>query len=255
MPHIIVTGDTHGDFTRFSNRNWPLAKELTRDDIVVVTGDFGGVWDDSRRERYWLDWLERRPFTTLFVDGNHENFDMLATYPQEYWRGGETDVIRPHVRHLRRGYVFDLYGLKCFVMGGASSHDIQDGILDPDDPDFKQEYRALKRSHARFRVQGVDWWPQEMPSQEEYDRAVRNLDKHGWNVDLVLTHCGPTGVIQRIDPRFKPDPLTDFLEQVNRRLRFRTWYFGHYHTDHYHADLTADRAYHCQYDGMTVIDV
>ena len=34
-------------------------------------------------ERHWLDWLEAKPFTTLFVSGNHENFGMLTDFLEE----------------------------------------------------------------------------------------------------------------------------------------------------------------------------
>ena len=74
---IYVTGDVHGraecGSSRFAFRNWPLGRILTRDDVVIVAGDFGFVWDGSNAERYWLDWFESKPWATCFVDGNHEN--------------------------------------------------------------------------------------------------------------------------------------------------------------------------------------
>ena len=75
---IYVTGDCHGDFRKFSTDSFPEQKEMTKDDIVIVCGDFGAIWDSdgmSRFESYWLNWLDEKPFTTVFVDGNHENFD------------------------------------------------------------------------------------------------------------------------------------------------------------------------------------
>ena len=77
---LYITGDCHGDFRRFTVKNFPEQKQLTKQDCVLIAGDFGGVWDGSRQEQYWLDWLDARPFTTLFVDGNHENFDLLEQY-------------------------------------------------------------------------------------------------------------------------------------------------------------------------------
>ena len=70
---IYITGDTHGDFRRFSADNFPEGKTLTKKDYVIICGDFGGIWDvkeSSPQEKYWLDWLDRKPWTTLFVDGN-----------------------------------------------------------------------------------------------------------------------------------------------------------------------------------------
>ena len=69
---IWITGDTHGDFRRFSTGSFPQQKQMSRDDYAIITGDYGGIWDGSPTEVYWLNWLEEKPFTTLFVDGNHE---------------------------------------------------------------------------------------------------------------------------------------------------------------------------------------
>ncbi len=98
---IFVTGETHGDFTRFSVDIFPGQKNMTKDDYVIICGDFG-IWDDSKRERYWLQWLDEKPFTTLFVDGNHENFDLLASCPFTDWHGGKVQHIRDSVIHLMR---------------------------------------------------------------------------------------------------------------------------------------------------------
>ena len=64
---IYITGDTHGDFTRFKEELFPEQANMTKDDYVMICGDFGGVWDGSEEEQRWLDWLEERPFTTLFI--------------------------------------------------------------------------------------------------------------------------------------------------------------------------------------------
>lgn len=139
---IYITGDCHADYARFNAENFPEQSEMTKNDYVIICGDFGGVWNidaESPREKWWMDWLENKPFTTLFVDGNHENFDRLYTYPVEEWNGGKVHKIRPSVIHLMRGQVFTIEGKKIFTFGGAGSHDISGGILEPDDPDFKKK--------------------------------------------------------------------------------------------------------------------
>lgn len=111
---IYVTGDVHGraeyGSSRFAFKNWPLGRTLTRDDVVIVAGDFGFVWDGSNAERYWLDWFESKPWTTCFVDGNHENHHALTELPVREWSGGLVHEVRPHVLHLMRGGVFDIAG-------------------------------------------------------------------------------------------------------------------------------------------------
>ena len=89
---VYITGDTHGGFQRFGSKYFPQQKNMGREDYVIVTGDFGGLWDGSPKDQYWLDWLEEKPFTTLFVDGNHENFDLLNALPERPWNGGRVQV-------------------------------------------------------------------------------------------------------------------------------------------------------------------
>jgi hypothetical protein len=211
---IWITGDTHGDFSRFGSKRFPQAKSMTREDTVIICGDHGGVWDGSPREAYWLNWLEDRPFTTFFVDGNHENFQFL----------------RPHVIHFMRGQVFTLEGRTFFTMGGASSHDVEDGILDPATPDYYERLlRLLGEGRRQYRIVGQSWWPEELPSEEEYAEARRNLDTYGWEADYIITHSPPGGIAEGLGrPR---DALTDFLEEVRQRTRYRRWLFGHCHGD------------------------
>lgn len=134
---IWATGDCHGNFQRFKPEYFPEQAEMTKEDIMIICGDFGGVWFCDSRDDDDLDWLERLPFTLAFVDGNHENYDAIETYPVEEWHGGKIHRIRPHVLHLMRGQIFELEGYRFFTMGGARSHDIEDGILELNDPDFE----------------------------------------------------------------------------------------------------------------------
>ena len=226
---IFATGDTHGNFLRFTTEHFPEQKQMGRDDYVIICGDFGGLWNDSAEEQYWLSWLNDKSFTTLWVDGNHENYDMLKGIPAEDWHGGKVQRIRPNILHLVRGQLYDIEGDTFFTMGGARSHDIEDGILNPDFSDFDSCYRRLKDRKASFRVLGQSWWPEEMPSDEEYQLALETLEHINWNVDYVVTHCGPTSIIKQFDCRYESDPLTDFLERVQKRIRFHYWLFGHYH--------------------------
>ena len=196
---VYATGDTHGNFRRLTRKFFPELEKMTREDCIIVCGDFGGVWDDSPSERYWLDWLAEKPFTPLFVDGNHENFDRLYALPEQEWHGGKVHKVRENVLHLMRGQLYEIEGHTFFTMGGASSHDIWDGILDPDAPDFRDQYKYKVRTNQAFRILGWSWWPQELPSDEEYLTALAALEKAKWKVDYVITHCAPSGVQQVIN--------------------------------------------------------
>lgn len=227
---IYITGDTHGEFTRFKKDIFYEQTSLTKNDYVIICGDFGGVWDGSPTDRYWLNWLEEKPFTTLFVSGNHENFDLLTEYDVEGWHGGKIQRIRPSVLHLMRGQVYEIGGKTFFTMGGGSSHDISAGILELDDPLFKQKRKRLETDHALYRVNHQSWWKEELPSDEEYETAIANLERYGWEVDYIISHCCPTSIQNVLSGGVYPaDQLTDFFEEMSQRCQFKYWFCGHYH--------------------------
>ena len=225
---IWVPGDCHGDFRRFSTRNFPQQKQMTREDFVVICGDFG-LWHDTREERFWLDWLNGKPFTTLFVDGNHEHHDRLDRLPIKEWNGGLVHRIRPNILHLCRGQVFDLNGTKCFAFGGGETHDAK-GILSREKNTARRR-RQLKRRDTPFRVEGEDWWYQELPRVTEVRQGLDNLAWEDWSVDYVFTHCLPTDLQQRLFPNYPVNVLTDFLRIIRDRTAHEGWFCGHYHQD------------------------
>ena len=205
---IYVTGDTHGMPARLAAENLPFAKEWGEDDYLIVCGDFGYLYAGTTREELVLRDLSFRPYNILFLDGNHENFDMLAQYPVTQWRGGKVQRIRRNVIHLMRRQVYNIGGQKLFTMGGGYSID-------------------------RFRRhEGSSWWPQEMPSAEEYQEARRNLVDAGMQVDYVLSHAAPQ---QAMNLYFSDNtgerPLNEVLEWVRENVRFNKWYFAHLHMD------------------------
>ena len=230
---IYITGDCHSDFVRFNKENFPEQTEMTKDDYVIICGDFGGVWnvdEESKRETWWMDWLEGRPFTTLFVDGNHENFDRLYDYPVEEWHGGKVHKIRPSVIHLMRGQIYQIEGKKIFTFGGASSHDISGGILEPDDPDYKEKKKVLDQGWLPYRINHVSWWAQELPSEAEMEEGLKNLSAHGNKVDFIVSHCCSSSTQALLGGGlFTPDVLTNYLEQIRQTVSYKKWFFGHYH--------------------------
>ena len=91
---IYVTGDCHGEWSRFDEDIFPEQKEMSRNDYVVVLGDFG-IWADTKEEKERLDALEKKSFTLLFIDGNHENFDRLYhEFSEIEFCGGKAHQIR-----------------------------------------------------------------------------------------------------------------------------------------------------------------
>jgi len=208
---VFVSGDTHGamGISRLGSRPFPQGKSLDKSDLVIILGDFGVPWvnPDVGADAYWLDWLEQKPWTTAFIDGNHENFDILDSLEAERWHGGTVQRLRPSVIHLMRGQVYEIAGRTFFTMGGADSVD------------------------KAYRLPHISWWEREMPSWEEYRQAELALDAVGWQVDYALTHTCPANFMHAINPAFTNDELTRFLFDVERRLRYGAWLFGHHHVD------------------------
>lgn len=230
---IYITGDIHGDPFRLSTDIFPEQKEMTKDDYVIICGDFGIIWQQEKNiwEENLLDWLEKRPFTTLFVCGNHENFDRLNFYPVETWHGGKVHKLRPSVIHLMRGEIFEIDNRKIFAFGGASSHDIKDGILDAEKD--KEKIKEWKKDPFKlFRINNISWWKEELPTKEEMENGIANLKKHDNKVDFIITHSPPASVIALLGHGlYEQDILTKYLEIIKFKNDYKYWFSGHMHTN------------------------
>lgn len=174
MSRIFITGDTHGsyDMTKLSRRHFQEGKTLTKNDYVIICGDFGCVWGGEleKSDKWWQNWLDEQPWTTLWIDGNHENHDLLQTYPVEQWHGGRIHKINNSIYHLMRGEVFTINDKTIFTFGGGYSTD-----------------RA-------YRKEGVSWWKGELPTHEEVNYALQSLEKYNNHVDIILTHDAPRDI-------------------------------------------------------------
>ena len=65
---IYVTGDIHGKPIRLNTESFYEQKEFSgnkEDNYVIILGDFGLIWNrdtESKEEKWWLDWLQEKPF-------------------------------------------------------------------------------------------------------------------------------------------------------------------------------------------------
>lgn len=90
-----------------------------------------------------------------------------------------------------RGQLFEIDGKRIFTMGGAASHDISDGILEPSEPDYKKKKALLdKQGKYMYRVNRLSWWQEELPSDAEYVTARNTLEGCGWDVDYIFPTAG-----------------------------------------------------------------
>ncbi|NCB25772.1 MAG: metallophosphatase family protein [Bacteroidia bacterium] len=241
MAELFVTGDKHGEIEirDLSSNLFPAGNVLTSEDFVVILGDFGLLWNNppSDAERYWLNWLSGKKWTTLVVDGNHENFDLFDTLPEvERW-GAPVGVIAPDVYHLRRGYVYTIAGKRVFVFGGGESID------------------------KAGRTPGISWWPREQPSYIETGRGLESLDRAGWKVDYVWTHAAPRRALQHLMENHYAlahfqrekieDPVSRYLDEIAGRLEFSLWCFGHYHVQSRPFSANASGLFRAEYRAVS----
>lgn len=157
---------------------------------------------------------------------------MIEQYPLSDWQGGKVrQIIQDKVIYLERGQIYNIENKTFFCLGGASSHDIEDGILDKTDPDFKEKLKALKRlKKKRYRILNESWWSQELPTEFELFTALKNLQGVDNKVDYIITHCCSSKVEELLG-RKNYDRLADFFNYIDTSVDFKNWYFGHYHQD------------------------
>ena len=213
---IYLTGDTHGDIDirKLGFKRWPESRTLKKTDYLIILGDFGLVWGNipSATEKYWTRWLSERPFTTLFVCGNHENHPRLYALEQVAMFGSKVGKVSDSIFHLKRGHIYTIEDKKFFVMGGAQSID------------------------KHLRIEGVSWWPEEVPSWAEMDLGLQNLQEHQYSVDFILAHTAPVSLAQTYLKSLgfnymeeQVDPTSKYLEHVCQITTFEKYFCGHWH--------------------------
>lgn len=226
---ILITGDTHGTFDMgkivkyFNNTD----KSYTKDDYLIICGDVGVCGISKKDEVETRQILGGLPVTVLFIDGNHENFDELNSYAVEKWHGGKVHIIGDLI-HLMRGQVFEIDGKKFFTFGGAYSID------------------------RMYRSEGTSWWPEELPSKEEYEEGMAHLEENGYKVDYIITHTAPRELVAEMGMELMEggEELGQYLQRVADWTEFSAWYFGHFH-----EDTEIDDTYFCLYNEIVEIMV
>ncbi len=258
---VYLTGDTHGSFLRFTkNQRAQYPFDLTSQDKVIVCGDFGLLWVKDATFTFDVNWLGSLPFQILWVQGNHENYDLIAEYPIELWMGGKArHIVRDKIILLERGQVFEIENKTFFTMGGAASHDMEGGVLDRSSPSFQEERKRARKKRQVYRVLRETWWPEELPSEEELQEGRRNLAQAGYQVDYVISHCGSTRLQERLKKGFAEeihrvdsytsDRLTDYFDELEDKLQYCHWYCGHYH-----KELRLDGNHTILYEGIVPLE-
>lgn len=231
---IYLTGDTHIpiDISKLNTSNFPEQKQLTRDDYLIVLGDFGLYWHNDKEYEHWRKWLQEKSFTILWLDGNHENFDWINSMDISEWHGGKVHA-DGNIIHLMRGNYYEIKDKHFFVAGGAQSYD---------------------KAH---RKENIDWWSDELWSHSQMEYAFSMLEGlriTNTKIDYVLSHTCPQELIK---PMFNIDVAESYEDSTTKLLSAirndipnedYEWYFGHWHVD---RDFGK---FHCLYDNIVKLD-
>lgn len=205
---IYVTGDMHGDLERLYDREF---RKLKKDDILLVCGDFGYIFDGSKTEKQVVNFFAKRKFVTAFVEGTHDNLDTINRCRTTIWKGGMVHRIKGNLLHLMRGQIFNIDGYTFFAFGGGES-------IDKD-----------------MRVETGKWWREEEATPAEMANGARVLDEAGCSVDYIITHEPPSivksAMLLRRGSNDRVNKLNGYLEEIGRSCEFRHWYFGSLHED------------------------
>lgn len=221
-----MAGDFHGEHAWA--RHVLKAAGRAGSHAVVQVGDFG-VYPDRGGVHFLNEvnrWAQQLGIPVLFVDGNHEDFDFLESFPIDDASG--LRALRPWVLHAPRGHRWTWRGLVWLALGGATSLDRAD------------------------LTEGFDWFPGEAITTGDGFRAVG-----GGEADVMVTHDCPGGVlIPGLRPgRWSQEALIDadahraLLRQVVEAIRPTHLFHGHFHT-RYDAELDLGQGLLTQVRGL-----
>ncbi len=211
---VYITGDTHGDFSRFYKFN--KKAHPTKEDVMIILGDAGLNYYGNRLDALRKTEAAVLPMTFFCIHGNHEmRPEHIASYKTKRFHGGtvwyEPDF--PNLLFARDGDVYRLGGHDCIVIGGAYSVD--------------KFYRLQN---------GWQWFEDEQPSEAIKARVENALAKRDYKIDTVLSHTCPIRYepievfLPSIDQSTVDKSTEQWLGSIEQRLDYKAWYCGHYHT-------------------------
>lgn len=216
---IFVTGDCHIpiDYDKlFTFNKWIKDQNITEEVYLIVCGDFGLLWDGGLRDSTYINKLTKElDYTILWIDGNHENFDLIKTYTISEMFGGKVQSITPKIHRLRRGEIYSIEGNNILTIGGAGSID------------------------KAIRTEGISWWADENITRLDMLNFRTNISKNHTSIDYIITHECPSHITRHIsllctgnEDKFIIDQNNKYMDEISDKgLGQKIWYFGHYHMD------------------------
>jgi hypothetical protein len=196
---ILIVGDIHGDWkylNKLISKHHPY--------IILQCGDFGW-WPHfhnktgllPKKKKFNQFGIKNHDTKIFWIGGNHENWDDLSCIT-DY----ESIEIQDNITYCPFGTVIGLNGYSILMCGGAESTD------------------------REWRTEGIDWWRNEIISQEDMD----NLPD--CNIDIIISHTLPRNWIDNIGWKWTNrdrDPSSFALQLIFEKYKPKKWFAGHFH--------------------------
>lgn len=161
---VLFAGDIHGDI---NHAQWVIeTAHNTECTHIIACGDFG-YWVHMPRGQKFVNAVanmaKKHNIKFLWVDGNHENHDILRDLADEHGDDAPINTPNEWVQWIPRGCKFQIGTTTFMGYGGAYS------------VDWMQ------------REEGLSWWRGELINPYHVDLLD---DEH---VDILVTHEAPLG--------------------------------------------------------------
>ena len=213
---VFLTGDTHGDLSRFGV--FTTNNKTTVGDLMIILGDAGlNYYLTKKDEKNKAKAASEYPMTFLCIHGNHEERpENIFTYELVDFAGGKAyrESKYPNIYFAKDGEVYDINGSKCLVLGGAYSVD--------------KHYRLAN---------GYNWFASEQIPDSQKAVIEGQIDNISWSVDYVFSHTCPYYTrpvhmfMTGIDNSTVDTSMEVWLQKIADKLSFKRWYFGHFHDE------------------------
>ena len=214
--NYLISGDTHGNFSRFRNLNRNVWNP--EETAIFILGDAGINYNGWENDLRFYSFINKLGYTFYCVKGNHEEDpanikELKLIYDAAICGLVYMNEEYPNIRFLCNGLVYNLENIgKTFIaLGGAYSVD--------------KQYR-LENGYA--------WFPEEQLSEEKQEDILKQIESSKY--DIVFSHTcpyswRPTATFLPYVDQSTVDNRTElWLENVYNKIQFTDWYMGHWHT-------------------------
>lgn len=225
---VYITGDIHGDIQRINAiKDFCISKKTTTEDVFILLGDVGINYYGDIRDKIRKDIMGSIPVTFLCINGNHEEKPQnIDTYTEKFIFNNAVyyETSYPNILFLKDGETYTINNKNYLVLGGAYSVD---------------KYYRIHR--------GWKWFKDEQLSEEEQTNILNHISGGKW--DYVLSHTCPDTwtptelFLPSIDQSTVDHSTELWLEKVKNNIKFKKWYFGHFHGEKENTELNYEMLY------------